>query len=107
LLLFPYTQGVGGKQRPALVLLDAGDDDLVLARVTSQAGASAFDVALQDWQAAGLLLPSWVRLHKLATLEKQLVKRQLGQLTLEDKYAVGQKLAAIFALFSGEGGRNH
>lgn len=106
MLLFPYTQGVGGKQRPALVLLDAGDDDLVLARVTSQADVSAFDVALKDWQAAGLLLPSWVRLHKLATLEKRLVKRQLGQLTLLDKHAVGQKLVAMAALFLEEGGRN-
>ena len=33
---FPFTTSGPGKPRPALVVLDAGDADLVLARVTTQ-----------------------------------------------------------------------
>ena len=34
LLAFPFTDGVRQKQRPALVLLDTGDPDIVVARIT-------------------------------------------------------------------------
>ena len=37
LLVYPFTSGEGAKKRPALVLLDTGDDDVVAARITSQA----------------------------------------------------------------------
>jgi mRNA interferase MazF len=36
LLAFPFTSETGAKQRPALVLLDSGDEDLLVARVTAQ-----------------------------------------------------------------------
>jgi mRNA interferase MazF len=81
---FPFGSAQGAKRRPALVLLDIGDDDIVVARVTSQAKRSAYDVELQDWQQAGLLLPSIARLNKLATLEKRMVERRLGRLTARD-----------------------
>ena len=35
LVKFPFTSGAGSKLRPALVILDTGDDDLVVARITT------------------------------------------------------------------------
>jgi len=84
LLLFPFTGTQGTKRRPALVLLDTGDADIVVARVTSQARQSPYDVEVTDWRGAGLRLQSIVRLHKLATLEKASVDRSLGTLTAAD-----------------------
>ena len=84
LLRFPFTGQTADKQRPALVLLDAGDDDLLVARVTTHRYASRFDCAIENWMAAGLLAPSTVRLHKLATVEKRLVQRKLGHLDEPD-----------------------
>ncbi|PSB26043.1 type II toxin-antitoxin system PemK/MazF family toxin [Stenomitos frigidus] len=81
LLSFPFSDAVGAKRRPALTLLDAEDDDILVARITGQLIQTQFDVELQEWQAAGLRIPSVVRLHKLATLEKRLVERSLGTLT--------------------------
>ena len=37
-----------------------------------------------EWSLAGLLLPSVVRLHKVATLQRKLVDRKLGGLTPGD-----------------------
>ena len=88
LVSFPYSGLTGMRRRPALVLLDVGDDDVVVARITSQAIRDAFDVELIEWQEAGLLLPSITRLHKLATLEKDLVERRLGILTAGDRMRV-------------------
>jgi len=39
LIHFPFTDGSSAKKRPALVLLDAGDNDLLLARITTQFSA--------------------------------------------------------------------
>jgi len=81
LLEFPFTDTAGSKRRPALILLDTGDDDIVVARVTGQLSAAPQDVTLDEWQQAGLLLPSVVRLHKVATLQRRLVDKKLGRLT--------------------------
>jgi mRNA interferase MazF len=70
---FPFTASDPCKPRPALVLLDAGDADVLLARVTTQPHNTRFDVSLSCWKQAGLLAPSTVRLHKLATLAKSRV----------------------------------
>jgi mRNA interferase MazF len=98
LLAFPFTDGVRQKQRPALVLLDAGDPDIVVARITSQPYTTAFDVALLDYAEAGLLLPSVVRLHKLATLEKSIVSRCLGHLSASDWVKVKSVLDGLWSL---------
>ena len=84
LLSFPFAGATGAKRRPALVLLDTGDDDIVVARVTSQVARGPFDVELLEWKQAGLLFPSVVRVHKVATMEKRLVERRLGTLTAGD-----------------------
>ncbi|TEU10717.1 MAG: type II toxin-antitoxin system PemK/MazF family toxin [Anaerolineales bacterium] len=84
LLSFPFTDATEVKRRPALVLLDTGDEDIVVGRVTSQIAQGPFDVELVEWREAGLLLPSVVRVHKMATLEKHLVERRLGTLTASD-----------------------
>ena len=92
LLSFPFTSGDEYRKRPALVLLDTGDEDLVVARITSQIVRTTFDVIITDWQGSGLLLPSIVRLDKLATLEKRLVERRLGELALDDSSRVEEVL---------------
>ena len=85
---FPFAGGKQVKTRPALVILDTGDADFVAARVTTQAVSASQDVPISDWQGAGLLAASIVRLHKLATLEKSLVRRVLGSLQPADRKQV-------------------
>ncbi len=91
------TRTWGVKRRPALVLLDAGGGDIVVARVTSQQVQTGYDVRLIEWKRAGLLLPSVVRLHKLATLQKTLAERRLGALTTKDSSRVKAKIQPIWA----------
>jgi mRNA interferase MazF len=76
-----FSTQTGTKNRPVLVVHDTGDDDLIVAPVTSHAGRSVQDVFLNDWQQAGLRLPSVARLDKLATIEKGTVIRPLGKVT--------------------------
>lgn len=96
LLSFPFADTTGAKRRPALVILDTGDEDIIVVRVTSQVAQTAFDVELMEWQQAGLLLPSVVRVHKVATLEKRLVERRLGALTPSDWAQVRVKIRQLW-----------
>jgi mRNA interferase MazF len=96
LLRMEFHQAVGGKVRPAIVLLDAGDDDFVAAPVTSRAKLSEYDLPLQEWKIAGLNVPSFVRVHKLTVLPKSGIVRKLGVLTEPDRDALVQILARAF-----------
>ena len=95
LIAFPFSDQVRKKRRPALVLLDAGDDDILVARITSKLVQTPFDVPLLEWQQAGLLMQSVVRLHKLATIEKSLVERRIGVLETQDKRQIRRKVLQI------------
>ena len=101
LMEFPFASGGGVKHRPALVLIDIGDADVLAARITTQETRDRFDVEIADWHAAGLRLPSIVRLHKLATLEKTIVGRKLGRLSASDWARVQQAIRQLWDSIAG------
>ncbi len=90
-----FTSQAGTKKRPVMVIRDAGDDDLLVAPVSSQAVRVAHDVILNDWRGAGLRLPSIVRAEKLATIEKGRVLRSLGRASAEDWARVKKSLTQL------------
>ena len=94
---FPFTASGQTKPRPALVILDTGDADVLLARVTTQPVHTTHDVPVKDWRQAGLLAPSFVRLHKLATIAKARVRQRLGSLPPADRQQVGAVIRQLTA----------
>jgi mRNA-degrading endonuclease toxin of MazEF toxin-antitoxin module len=58
---FPQTGETERKRRPALVILDIGDDDVVLPPVTSRERTGAGDYRLEAWRESGEnLLPAQI-----------------------------------------------
>ncbi len=80
LLKFPFTNGLTFKKRPALVIRDSKDGDVIVCRITSKTYQTSFDLKLKNWEGYGLKLPSVIRIHKLAALEKNLVDLKIGHL---------------------------
>jgi len=80
LLKFPFADSANYKRRPAMVLKDLEDGDLLVCRITSKIYKSKYDIYLDDWLEFGLKLPSIVRVHKMATLEKEMVETIMGQI---------------------------
>jgi len=78
LVALPFTDTLTSKLRPALVLIDTKEQDIIVARITSQITHKAFTVEIKEWEQANLLKPSWIRVDKINTIEKNLVNRQLG-----------------------------
>jgi mRNA-degrading endonuclease toxin of MazEF toxin-antitoxin module len=95
---FPQSGMTVRKKRPALVVLDIGDADVILAPITTRRRSGRGDYALQEWSASGLLRASWVRLAKIACLEKRTISRRLGQLTEHDRARLRQLWHTVYAL---------
>ena len=85
LLKFPFTDGKTYKRRPALIINDFDDGDIVVCRITSQIYKTKNDIFINDWENSGLKLPSVIRIHKLATLEKNMVEIIMGQIDEKTK----------------------
>jgi mRNA interferase MazF len=77
------------KRRPAVVLSSAAyhaaRPDIILGLVTSQTSKSASptDHLIQDWQAAGLRVPSAFRAF-IVTLPRSAIVSTMGRLTQDD-----------------------
>ena len=52
---FPQSDTGKRKRRPALVVLDIGDADVILAPITTRERSGQGDHKLRDWSACGLL----------------------------------------------------
>ncbi len=90
LLKFPFSDGKSYKKRPALIINDYDDGDIIVCRITSQIYDTKNDYFLVNWSEAGLKLPSVVRVHKIATLDKSLVETRMGKLNEISKKSITQ-----------------
>jgi mRNA interferase MazF len=54
LLKFPFTDRKTFKRRPALIINDFDDGDIVVCRITSQIYKTRNDIFIDDWQNSGL-----------------------------------------------------
>jgi mRNA interferase MazF len=79
-----------------LVIADTGDADVIVARVSSQTKQTGNDFEIEDWEKAGLLLPSIARIDKIATIQKDSVVKTLGKISDDDMVKVRYLLSDLF-----------
>ena len=96
LIRMPFHQATASKIRPAIVLLDSGDDDFVAVPITSHARRVEYDLAIEEWRMAALNVPSFIRVDKLTVLTKEDILRILARLTETDRQSLRSKLHQIF-----------
>jgi mRNA interferase MazF len=80
LIGFPHSDLRGISKRPAIVLYDSGDQDVLVARVTTHEYVGEGEYRILNWKKGGLLAESYVRLGKQATIEKRYIVKALGAL---------------------------
>lgn len=98
LVPFPYRDRLAERARPAVVVSAAAynqHSDVVVAAITSHAPRVTTDFALVDWAAAGLKLPSAVRML-LATVANSRILFHVGHLTDRDWRQVQARLHMVF-----------
>ena len=103
LIAFPFTDQIGQKKRPAVVVstkdYNEARPDLILMAITSRVRTPAGfgEVALSDWQGAGLIKASVIK-PVIFTVEKRLVLKTMGQLGADDQHALQTALPGIIQL---------
>ena len=108
LVPFPFSDQVGFKKRPALVVstdvYNAAGPDIMIAQITSRLNAPPHpgDHRIVDWQRAGLLLPSLLR-ARVTTLEALHVLRVMGTLGPDDIVSVDRGLRDALGLAQARG----
>lgn len=84
---FPYSDLKTAKRRPVLVLKVPKGDDLIVIQITSSSYEKSVEISLKedDFKEGGLKRDSYVRIDKIASIEKSLIKYKIGKLK-EEKF---------------------
>jgi mRNA interferase MazF len=98
LVPFPFTDLLGNKNRPALVLINSPEDVTVSFITTQFQWKSEFDIEIEPTSGNGLKRKSLIRLNKFATLDKEIVLGKLGELHDNAINQINQKLIQILQL---------
>lgn len=102
LVKFPFSDLESSKKRPALVLshttVSSGIELVTIAMITSRIDGIKLsgDYKVKKWEDAGLLFPSLIRLSKIATIESDLIDKNLGKLAPADIKAIKSAFKSCF-----------
>jgi mRNA interferase MazF len=100
LVPFPFTDLTAAKLRPALVIHE-GEEDVIVAFISSKVPPelSEVDVLVTEkdtgFKKSGLKVDSLIKLDKIATVLKDLVVGELGELDEGSRQEVNRKLKKI------------
>lgn len=100
---FPFTDKNANKRRPALVLSDraAFNESIghsVMAMITTASHSTwPLDIRITDLGPAGLKVPSIIRM-KLFTIDNELVREKIGELSQGDQESVQTALSKLIRL---------
>jgi len=79
---FPFSNLIGVKRRPVLVLKCPKGDDLIVLQITGSSYEKSVEVLIKekDFLKGSLKRDSFVRIDKIASIEKSLIKYKIGSL---------------------------
>jgi len=101
LIPFPFTNLTATKLRPALVLFE-GERDVVVAFISSRVPQepAPSDITITEnhpeFRLTGLKVPSVVKLDKVATISKDLIPGEIGEIGAKLKREINKKLIEVY-----------
>ena len=106
LVPFPFDDFSSIKVRPAICLTsEVGKyEHIIIALITSKIPDDLIDSDLvikmntDDWVGTGLTVDSVIRLHKMVTIPKSLIKRKLGTINSRLKSEMANKITQLFEI---------
>ena len=102
LIPFPFTDLTSTKLRPALVLYE-GEKDVVVAFISSRVDKlKPIDIIINEknveFKLTGLKLTSTIKLDKIATISKELIVGEIGEIGPKLRKELNRKIAEIYNL---------
>lgn len=97
LIPFPYTDLTGYKQRPALIISNSkvnNSSDCICCLITSNSPKDG--IHIQDSDIVGRLpLQSWIKAHRLFTIEKQIIRKKVCSINTDLHKQVIAKITSL------------
>jgi mRNA interferase MazF len=96
-LPFPFSDLSQTKRRPALVIAEAGGDELLLCQITSQVARDRYAVALgtADFESGSLYKQSNIRPNRIFTADAGIIAYCAGHLRMSTTSEVVERLVAL------------
>ena len=93
-LEFPFSNLVQIKRRPAIIIKVPKGDDLIVNQITGQPREESLEIQLKksDFERGGLKIKSYIRLDKIFSVEKFLIKYKIGSLKKEKFEEISNKI---------------
>jgi len=106
LVPFPFDDFSASKVRPALCLTEEISiySHVIIAFISSKIGEDLIDsdiIIKKDsinWKGTGLTVDSIIRLHKMVTIPKSLIKRRLGTINKSIEIEIKNRIQKIFEI---------
>ena len=98
LITFPFTDLSGTKLRPSVILSESAQDVTVCFITTQTEWQEPTDIVISPNNSNGLRKLSLIRVGKIATLEKILIKGLMGKLSVIEISNLNSKLKLVFQL---------
>ncbi len=82
ILEFPYSNLKEAKRRPVLILKIPKGEDVIALQITSLSQERSVEIPLNknDFAKGGLKKDSYIRIDKIASVDKSLIKYKIGSL---------------------------
>jgi mRNA interferase MazF len=102
LIPFPFTDLTSTKLRPALVLYES-EKDVVVAFISSRISKTRLvdvliDESHSEFKQTGFKLPSIVKLDKIATISKELIVGEIGEVGPKLRKEINDKVSKTLML---------
>jgi len=85
ILEFPFSNLMQAKRRPSLVIKVPKGDDIIVCQITGKSYEKSIEILIkkEDFRKGNLKVESYMRLDKIFSIEKSLVKYKAGTLKQE------------------------
>jgi mRNA interferase MazF len=97
ILEFPFSNLIQSKRRPSLIIKVPKGDDLIVCQITGKSYEASVEIPItkQDFYKGSLKVDSYLRLDKIFSIEKSLVKYKVGRLKQEKFNEILDKLCSF------------
>lgn len=95
---FPFTDFSSSRKRPALVLSNTDENDIIICEITSRLRKDKYFVSLDniDLESGKLRVKSIIRPNRILTIQKNKINYKLGKIKSSKLNEVSEKIKLIF-----------
>ena len=97
ILEFPFSNLMQAKRRPSLIIKVPKGDDIIVCQITGMPYEKSVEIPIKikDFYKGSLKVDSYIRLDKIFSIEKSLIKYKAGSLKQEKFNEVIEKICSF------------